>query len=98
MIDAKVALLQALVHGDGYGLELIDRVRDLTDGRVRLLQGRVYPILRDLERKGYLTSFEQEASGPGRPRRYYSLTALGRRLARDEATGLARLFQKTRTA
>ena len=32
MINAKTALLQALMTDDGYELELIERVKDLTGG------------------------------------------------------------------
>lgn len=57
-IDTKLVLVQALAHGDGYGLELIDRVRDLTGGQVVLVQGRVYPVLRAIEAEGLAKSFE----------------------------------------
>ena len=45
-ITAKAALLQALIEGEGYGLELIERVRTRTHGRVKLHQGSIYPALR----------------------------------------------------
>ena len=48
-IDTKVALLQALIQGESYGLEIIERVKSQTNGQVVLLQGRVYPALRQLE-------------------------------------------------
>jgi DNA-binding PadR family transcriptional regulator len=47
---AKAALLQALCRGDGFGLELIDRVCVLTGGHIVLKQGSVYPALDALER------------------------------------------------
>ena len=82
-ITAKAALLQALLQGPGYGLDLIERVRERTAGQITLGQGSVYPALRDLERQGFLRSFEgkpiQERGG--RARRYYELTAEGRRVA-----------------
>jgi PadR family transcriptional regulator PadR len=80
---AKAALLQVLISGEGYGLDLIDRVRERTDGRLSLGQGSAYPALRELEKDGLVTSYE----GPplpergGRPRRYYRITAKGRRIA-----------------
>lgn len=84
LIDTKFALLQALIGGDSYGLELIDRVRTNTDGEVQLLQGRVYPVLRQLEAQGLIESYEGPAlpTRNGRPRRYYRITAAGARLAR----------------
>jgi PadR family transcriptional regulator, regulatory protein PadR len=94
-IDTKVALLSALVSGEGYGLEIIDRVHDLTNGEIRLVQGRVYPALRELEDEGFLESYD----GPplpergGRPRRYYKLTAEGRKAARVQAKAIAGLLR-----
>jgi PadR family transcriptional regulator PadR len=75
----KAALLQALVRGPGYGLDLIDRVKKQTGGEVVLHQGTVYPALRELEEEGLLESYESEPlpERGGRPRRYYKLTALG---------------------
>jgi PadR family transcriptional regulator PadR len=93
-IDTKVVVLQALDRGDGYGLELIDRVRDLTEGRIVLFQGRVYPILRALEADGLATSYEGDPlpERGGRPRRYYRLTDAGKREANSQATALRRLL------
>lgn len=93
-ISAKTALLQALISGDGYGLDLIERVKTRTNGEVSLNQGSVYPALRDLEREGLVKSYEGEPlpERGGRPRRYYKLTALGQRSARDQGRTLASFF------
>lgn len=82
-VTARAALLQALLDGPGYGLELTERIAARTNGRVALRDGSVYPALRAMEREGLLRSWE---SAPlpdrgGRPRRYYELTAEGRRAA-----------------
>ena len=92
-VSAKVALLQALVSGPGYGLDLIERVKNQTQGRLVLGQGSVYPALRDLEREGLLDSYEGEPMPErgGRPRRYYKLNAEGSRAViehRDTILGL----------
>jgi PadR family transcriptional regulator, regulatory protein PadR len=95
LIDVRVALLQALVPGDAYGLELIERVAEATQGRALLLQGRVYPALRELEREGLAESYSGEPlpERGGRPRRYYRLTAAGQRVALDDARALAGLLR-----
>jgi PadR family transcriptional regulator, regulatory protein PadR len=82
-ISAKTALLQALIAGDGYGLDLIERVKDRTGGQIVLGQGSVYPALRELERDGLATSYESEPlpERGGRPRRYYRITGEGRKVA-----------------
>lgn len=95
LIDVRAALLQALVQGDSYGLELIDRVKADTGGRAKLLEGRVYPALRELESEGLLESYPGPAMPErgGRPRIYYKLTAEGRRTARADAKALFGLLK-----
>src|ERR1019366_10243952 len=82
-VTARAALLQSLIQGKGYGLELIDRVKARTKGGIKLGQGSVYPALRDLEDEGFVRSWdgEQLPERGGRPRRYYELTAEGHRAA-----------------
>lgn len=75
-LSARAAILLALSR-PGYGLQIIDRIRGQTAGRVRLRLGSVYPALRKLQGQGLVTSWEVPASGRGRPRRYYELTLKG---------------------
>ena len=91
MLDARTALLQALIRGDSYGLELIDRVGKLHRGKTRLSQATIYPLLRTLETDGLVTSYDGDPMPErgGRPRRYYTLTAKGLRTARQEAAEIA---------
>lgn len=93
-LNAKTALLQVLGYGDGYGLELIERVKQRTRGRVVLHQGSVYPALRSLERQGLVTSYESKplADRGGRPRIYYSLTRKGRGVAEEQGEIVSGLF------
>src|SRR5687768_15879707 len=90
MLDTTTAILQALLEGDSFGLEIIERVRSATNGKIKLHQGRVYPALRQLESDGLLEGYWGDAMPErgGRPRRYYALTAEGRRVARAEAAAL----------
>lgn len=83
-VNAKTALLQALIAGDGYGLELIERVKTVTG--MELGQGSAYPALRALEKDGFARSYEGEIAPDrgGRPRRYYRITGEGRRAAAEQ--------------
>jgi PadR family transcriptional regulator PadR len=85
-VTAKAALLQALVRGPGYGLDLIERVKKQTNGKLVLGQGSVYPALRELERERLLETYEGEPlpERGGRPRRYYRLNALGVKAAMEQ--------------
>jgi PadR family transcriptional regulator, regulatory protein PadR len=93
-VSAKAALLQALVRGPGYGLDLIERVKKQTNGKLVLGQGSVYPALRELEREGLLESYEGDPlpERGGRPRRYYKLNALGAKAAIEQREVVMGLF------
>jgi len=56
VIDTRTAILQALMQGESYGLGAIDRVRKMSGGKIKLMQGCVYPVLRELEAGGFLRS------------------------------------------
>lgn len=92
-IHAETALLQELSIRPGFGLELIERVKTRTGGRVVLHQGSIYPALRSLEREGLLRSWEEP--GPltrgGPPRRYYDVTDAGREEAAKDRDVLLNL-------
>jgi PadR family transcriptional regulator, regulatory protein PadR len=94
-LSARAALLAALMDGESYGMDLIERVKRHTGGLVNLNEGAVYPALRALEEEG-LVRFVGEGQPPagrgGRPRRYYELTAAGKRAARIQSEMLIRLL------
>ncbi|HET6344931.1 MAG TPA: PadR family transcriptional regulator [Myxococcota bacterium] len=97
-VTAKAALLQVLTAGPGFGMDLIARVRERTQGRVELGQGSVYPALRDLEREGLVEACkgeQRDVGAGGRPRRHYRITTAGRRVARGHQEIVAGLFGST---
>ena len=80
----------ALLHkGDCYGYEISSQLAQ----RMELADGTVYPILRKLKSDGMLDTYLQEESG-GPPRKYYSLTSLGRE---TYETGRAEYLQFARS-
>jgi len=93
-LSTKSAILQALIQGEAYGIEIIDRVKERSGGSIRLGQGSVYPALRALERKGFIEAHwgEPRPERGGRPRRYYKLTAKGARAATEERTAIIGLL------
>jgi DNA-binding PadR family transcriptional regulator len=78
-ISTPVALLLALREGPGYGLDLIRRVKRLSQGHVRLTEPRVYSALGELKRRRLVTAATVTPGGrPGaRTRTYYDLTLRG---------------------
>jgi len=76
-------ILSILADGESYGYEIIQRVHDLTGGNVQWTTSTLYPLLHRLEGKGLLESFWRDA-GPGPDRKYYRLTAKGRKALATE--------------
>lgn len=74
----ELAILAALWTGKLYGLEILRRLESASD--LVISEGTVYPLLTRLKALGLLTSQWVE-SDAGHPRKYYELTAEGRRRA-----------------
>lgn len=68
-------------HGKMYGYEITQRVKELSDGRILLTEGALYPSLHKLEAEGLLKT-ETVMMGK-RVRKYYSLTTEGKSLVRE---------------
>ncbi len=80
-----VAVLKLLEGGEKYGYELVEALSQRTDGVLGMGQSTLYPMLYNLEAQKLIKPRWQEAES-GRKRKYYSLTAKGKkRLARDTA-------------
>lgn len=92
-VYARAALLQVLTAGPGYGLELVERVRSATDGRIRLAHGGVYAHLRAMVREGLVARCSPARSNRGGPNRTrYTLTARGADLAKANFVVVRGLF------
>ncbi len=75
----SLVLLAVLDHAGRpmYGYEIAKTLESAANGGSTVKQGTLYPVLRSLERSGLLEStVEPSVSGP--PRRYYSVTDVGR--------------------
>lgn len=77
--DTELAIVAALIGEALYGTALIDRVADISGGRVRLTLGGVYPTLHRMERKNLIEGFwgDKSETRGGARRRYYRVTGLG---------------------
>lgn len=60
-----------------YGYEMYQQVRELSDGKILLKDGSLYPALQKMTTDGLL-SFKEENVG-GRIRKYYYLTKKGQK-------------------
>ena len=68
-------------HGKMYGYEITQRVKELSEDRILLTEGALYPTLHKLEAEGILKT-ETIMMGK-RIRKYYALTPEGRSLAKE---------------
>ena len=78
----ELAILASLWQGKLYGLEILRRLEH--GSNLVLAEGTVYPLLNRLKAEGLLDS-EWVESEAGHPRKYYRLTATGRRRAQAMA-------------
>ena len=69
----ELCVLSMLAKRDWYGYE----ISEYLSKKIDIADGTVYPILRKLKTDGLVTTYLSEQSG-GPPRKYYSLTRLGR--------------------
>lgn len=76
-------VLAILGEGDSYGYAILNRVRELSGGRMEWTDGMLYPVLHRLERLGYVEA-RWEVAESGRRRKYYRITAQGRAQLAEE--------------
>ena len=60
-----------------YGYEIVEALEKRTEGVLAMGQSTLYPMLYNLEAKGFVAARWHE-SGP-RPRKYYRLTSTGKK-------------------
>ena len=73
--------------GRMYGYEITAKVKELTEGKIQITEGALYPTLHSLEKSGELET-EKEFIGK-RVRKYYSLTSQGQETASQKVNELA---------
>ncbi len=83
--STKPILLNILLDGEDYGYAIIQKVKDLSGGALEWADGMIYPVLQRLEKDGWVSS-RWIPSPEGRFRKYYRITAAGRRELAEEMT------------
>ncbi len=81
--SATPMVLSILSRGDSYGYAIIQRVRELSDGKLGWTDGMLYPILHRLEQQKLIASSWGE-SDTGRKRKYYRILEAGRRALEEQ--------------
>ena len=76
----RLALLATLEAGESYGYEILATLRARGARSVGTTEAAIYPLLKDLEAKGYLKGQWRATDAGVPPRKYYALTASGGKL------------------
>lgn len=82
-----------------YGVQLLERLEERSDGAVRLNAGSLYRLLARLVDDGLVEPTEEIANpaGVGAPRKLYAVTPLGERVLRAEAERQSELLELARS-
>jgi len=81
--STRPMVLSVLAQGENYGYAIIRRVRELSGGRLEWSEGMLYPVLHRLEREKLILS-RWKVSESGRKRKYYRISASGKRAMNTE--------------
>ncbi len=84
--DARLAILALLAEGPRHGYQLIQDIRERSDGAWNPSPGSVYPALSALQDEGLID--DEKVDG----RKVFSLTEQGRAYVAERAEDLARVF------
>src|SRR5919204_3473143 len=82
-------VLHLIEREPAYGNRLIEEIEDITNGVISVNPNTIYPLLRNLEARGLIEG--QWEHPDRRTRRFYSITAAGRKEHRRLLGGLAPL-------
>jgi PadR family transcriptional regulator len=78
-----VLILSLLSEREMYGYEMLQEAERRSAQLFQLKEGTLYPSLHQMERAGLLKARWRDSEA-GRPRKYYGLTAKGRRRAESK--------------
>ncbi|HMB92230.1 MAG TPA: helix-turn-helix transcriptional regulator [Rhodothermales bacterium] len=81
--SAKPIILSILASGESYGYAILQRIEELSDGKLTWEDSTLYPVLHRMENEGLLSSSWRRADN-GRRRKYYRLTAKGQEVLETE--------------
>ena len=76
--SAELAILSVLAERPLHGYEIARRIENRTDGALHFTLASIYPLLYRMESRGWVRASWDKAPA-GFARRYYRLTAAGRK-------------------
>jgi DNA-binding PadR family transcriptional regulator len=95
---AAFQIMLALADGDLHGYAIMRQIEEQTGGRLRLGPGTLYGSIQTLLEGKLIEEVDRPEiiEGHSERRRYYRLTAAGRKLARSEAEKMASVLRVAR--
>jgi len=92
----ELLVLAAMSDRSRYGYELVQRIAELTDDRVRIRPGNLYRVLQRLLEEGLARETGQQELGEDERRRYFRATPQGCRVAAEELAMYGRVLRRSR--
>ena len=88
-----VLLTVGVLHNDAYGVAIKDAIEERAHRKVSV--GALQSALKRMDKKGYLESRNGEANEQrgGKPKRYYMITALGKRVLQQNKDIRTQLYE-----
>ena len=92
--------LLAVADGPRHGYSIMQEVLDRTDGQVRLWPAALYGLLRELEKLDLIVESDERPSADqdDERRRYFALTAHGKRVLNAEVRRLEAIVNHARSS
>ena len=94
--SAELLILSLLEVRQRHGYEIISLIDQRSGGTLRFRVASVYPLLYRLEKRGWIEGRWVEKAGQRR-RRYYRLTARGRKILESQRAGWERFVAAIRS-
>ena len=89
--SASPIILSVLRSGDSYGYEIVQKVKDMTNDRIKWREASIYPVLKKLENSGMIRSYWKHMENE-RPRKYYTILAEGEKQFEQDKNELKLLY------
>ena len=90
--SAELAVLSTLAEGPLHGYEIARQIEERSGGALRFHLASLYPTLYRLESRGWIKGDWREATS-GRRRRYYRVTAAGKKQLSQQRSEWKLFFQ-----
>ena len=79
--STEPVILSILSQGDSYGYEIVQKIKELSNGVIKWGDGSIYPVLKKLTNERKIQSYWKQMDNK-RHRKYYTIHKSGKKLLR----------------